>query len=87
MGAFIIFGMGGYVKNLVWGFWHCARIAFGCAAVISRLANCRLANAIPLNGQGTGEISDRFDIYFVPAGYVFSILNGGVGAYRLQPGQ
>jgi hypothetical protein len=32
-----------------------------------------LANALPLNGQGTGEISDRFDIRFVPAGYVFSI--------------
>jgi hypothetical protein len=32
-----------------------------------------LANALPLNGQGTGEISDRFEIYFVPAGYVFSI--------------
>ena len=32
-----------------------------------------LANVLPLNGQSTGEISDRFDIYFVPAGYVFSI--------------
>ena len=32
-----------------------------------------LANALPLNGQGTGEISDRFSIYFVPAGYVFTI--------------
>ena len=32
-----------------------------------------LATALPLNGQETGEISDRFDIYFVPAGYVFSI--------------
>ena len=32
-----------------------------------------LANSLPLNGQTTGEISDRFDIYFVPAGYVFSI--------------
>ncbi len=32
-----------------------------------------LANALPLNGQSTGEISDRFQIYFVPAGYVFSI--------------
>ena len=32
-----------------------------------------LASALPLNGQTTGEISDRFDIYFVPAGYVFSI--------------
>jgi hypothetical protein len=32
-----------------------------------------LANALPLNGQATGEISDRFDIFFVPAGYVFAI--------------
>jgi benzodiazapine receptor len=32
-----------------------------------------LANALPLNGQGTGEISDRFEVFFVPAGYVFSI--------------
>ena len=32
-----------------------------------------LANTLPLNGLNTGEISDRFDIYFVPAGYVFSI--------------
>lgn len=32
-----------------------------------------LANALPLNGQSTGEISDRFGIFFVPAGYVFSI--------------
>ena len=32
-----------------------------------------LANALPINGQNTGEISDRFTIYFVPAGYVFSI--------------
>lgn len=32
-----------------------------------------LANILPLNGLNTGEISDRFAIYFVPAGYVFSI--------------
>src|SRR5512142_2046626 len=32
-----------------------------------------LASALPLNGQNTGEISDRFHVYFVPAGYVFSI--------------
>ena len=32
-----------------------------------------LANALPLNGLSTGEISDSFPIYFVPAGYVFSI--------------
>jgi len=32
-----------------------------------------LANTLPFNGQGTGEISDRFSILFVPDGYVFSI--------------
>jgi hypothetical protein len=32
-----------------------------------------LANILPLNGQQTGEISDTFDVFFVPAGYVFSI--------------
>ena len=32
-----------------------------------------LASALPLNGQNTGEISDRFKVYFVPAGYVFAI--------------
>ena len=32
-----------------------------------------LANLLPLNGLNTGEISDRFSIFFVPAGYVFSI--------------
>jgi hypothetical protein len=26
-----------------------------------------------LNGLNTGQISDRFQVYFVPAGYVFSI--------------
>jgi hypothetical protein len=32
-----------------------------------------LANALPINGLNTGQISDRFQTYFVPAGYVFSI--------------
>lgn len=32
-----------------------------------------LANALPLNGQTTGAISDSFKVFFVPAGYVFSI--------------
>jgi hypothetical protein len=32
-----------------------------------------LANALPLNRLNTGHISDRFKVYFVPAGYVFSI--------------
>lgn len=32
-----------------------------------------LANALPINGLTTGEVSDRFDVLFVPAAYVFSI--------------
>jgi len=32
-----------------------------------------LANSLPINGITTGEISDMFNTYFVPAGYVFSI--------------
>ncbi len=32
-----------------------------------------LANILPINGLGTGEISDMFKVFFVPAGYVFSI--------------
>jgi hypothetical protein len=32
-----------------------------------------LADALPINGLGTGQISDRFQVYFVPAGYVFAI--------------
>lgn len=42
-------------------------------AVLATIAINGLANALPLNGQMTGEISDRFKVYFVPAGYVFSI--------------
>jgi hypothetical protein len=32
-----------------------------------------LANALPLNGLSTKQISDQFAVYFTPAGYVFSI--------------
>jgi benzodiazapine receptor len=42
-------------------------------AVVATVVLNGLANALPLNGQTTGEISDRFQVYFVPAGYVFSI--------------
>jgi benzodiazapine receptor len=42
-------------------------------ALVAAIAVNGMANALPLNGQTTGEISDRFDVYFVPAGYVFSI--------------
>jgi len=42
-------------------------------SIIGTLAINVLANALPLNGLNTGQISDRFQVYFVPAGYVFSI--------------
>jgi hypothetical protein len=41
--------------------------------IIATLVVNGLANALPLNGLNTGQISDRFKVYFVPAGYVFSI--------------
>jgi hypothetical protein len=53
------------------------RISFSQVAVIVAVAATLivngLANALPLNGQTTAEISDRFDVLFVPAGFVFSI--------------
>ncbi len=49
-----------------------AQIVTVLATIITITINA-LANILPLNGLNTGEISDRFQIYFVPAGYVFSI--------------
>lgn len=46
-------------------------LAAGAFAVVL-LVNW-LANALPLNGQNTGEVSARFNTYFTPAPYVFSI--------------
>jgi TspO/MBR family len=40
--------------------------------VITLVVNI-LADALPINHLGTGQISDMFHVYFVPAGYVFSI--------------
>ncbi|MHB0856732.1 MAG: tryptophan-rich sensory protein [Anaerolineae bacterium] len=48
------------------------RVLVVLATVLTIVVN-GLANALPLNGLTTGEISDRYDVYFVPAGYVFSI--------------
>jgi hypothetical protein len=41
--------------------------------VIATIVINILANALPINGLNTGQISDNFKVYFVPAGYVFSI--------------
>lgn len=52
-----------------------------------------LATNLPLNNLTTGEISDSFDIFFVPAGYVFSIWGliylGLIGfiVFQALPGQ
>ncbi len=49
------------------------RQAVNLLGVVAVLVVNGLANALPINGKTTGEVSDRFDVYFVPAGYVFSI--------------
>ena len=49
------------------------RQAITILSVIAVIVINILANTLPLNGLNTGELSDRFDIFFVPAGYVFSI--------------
>ena len=62
-------------------------------SVICALIVNILATTLPLNGQNTGEISDRFPVYFVPAGYVFSIWGiiylGWIAftIFQLQPSQ
>lgn len=43
------------------------------AATIFALTLNVLTTTLPLSAQNTGEIADRFPVYFVPAGYVFSI--------------
>ncbi|NLD45430.1 MAG: tryptophan-rich sensory protein [Chloroflexi bacterium] len=42
-------------------------------AVVATIVVNVLANALPFNNKSTAEISDSFDVYFVPAGYVFAI--------------
>lgn len=69
------------------------RVWVNLLALLAVLVVNGLANALPLNGQTTGEISDSFDVYFVPAGYVFSIwgliylLLIGFVIYQLLPSQ
>jgi hypothetical protein len=48
------------------------QIQVAVATLVTILINI-LADALPLNGQTTAEISNRFDVYFVPAGFTFSI--------------
>jgi hypothetical protein len=52
---------------------HLIRQWINVLAVFLTITVNILANALPINGLDTGEISDRFTVFFVPAGYVFSI--------------
>lgn len=49
------------------------RILLMTIAFIAVIVMNTLANTMPLNGQTTGEISNRLLVLFTPAGYVFSI--------------
>lgn len=70
-----------------------ARQYINLLTVILALGVNILATTLPLNGQNTGEISDQFQVYFVPAGYVFSIWGliylGWIAftIFQLQPSQ
>lgn len=43
------------------------------AAYVLMIAVNALANILPINGYQTGEISDMHDVFFTPAGFIFSI--------------
>jgi benzodiazapine receptor len=48
------------------------QISVVLALIIMIVVNI-MSNALPFNGLSAPEIADSFDVYFVPAGYVFSI--------------
>jgi hypothetical protein len=52
---------------------HTLRQILVIVALLATIVVNGLANALPINGLQTGEISDSFVVYFTPAGYVFSI--------------
>ncbi|HJX40631.1 MAG TPA: hypothetical protein VJ345_04130 [Anaerolineales bacterium] len=62
-------------------------------SVFATLVVNGLANALPINGQTTGEISDRFAVLFTPAAYVFAIWGLiylgllALAVYQFLPGQ
>ena len=55
-------------------------------ALIATVALNALANILPLNGQTTGDIANRYPVRFIPANYVFSIwslIYAGLIAYAV----
>jgi translocator protein len=49
------------------------RTALNIGALAATLLVNWLANALPLNGKDTGQLSDQYPILTVPAGYAFAI--------------
>ncbi len=70
-----------------------ARPLFVIAALAATIVMNALANALPLFGRDTGEISDQFPVLFTPAGYVFGIWGliylalVGYAVYQALPSQ
>lgn len=60
-------------QQLIEGMFVMGKFLMNLAAFLLVVIVNGLANALPLNGQTTGEISNRLDVLFTPAGYVFSI--------------
>jgi hypothetical protein len=52
---------------------HAIRQWINVLAIIATIVVNFLANSIPLNDLAQDVIADRFKVYFIPAGYVFSI--------------
>ena len=48
--------------------WFLMLIAYIAMVIVNILSN-----TLPINGQTAAEISNRIDVLFTPAGYVFSI--------------
>lgn len=63
-----------------------ARQAANVAALVATIAVNGLANALPLGGRTTGEISNQFPLAITPPGYVFGIwglIYTGLTAYTV----
>lgn len=69
-----------------WTTGDIGRQAAVVAALAGTIAVNGLANALPLNGRTTGEISDQFPLKITPPGYVFAIwglIYGGLIGYAI----
>jgi benzodiazapine receptor len=69
------------------------RTMLNIGALVAVLVMNWLANALPLNGKDTGQLSDQYPILTVPAGYAFAIWSLiylgliGFAVYQALPSQ